>query len=80
MGEAARVARVAATAVPSPCTQVCAIDPATGWCSGCLRSLDEIAAWGGLDDAGKRAICQQLPARRESLQPARSGSLEAKKP
>ncbi len=35
----------------------------SGLCEGCLRSLDEIAAWGSLDDVGKRAIVVQLRAR-----------------
>ena len=35
-----------AAEIPSPCTSVCTIDPATGWCAGCLRTIDEIAAWG----------------------------------
>jgi len=50
--------------ITSPCTNVCAIDPATGWCAGCLRTIDEIAAWGSLDNAGKRAVLKHLPARR----------------
>ena len=29
--------------VPSPCTRVCVIDPVSGFCRGCLRTLDEIA-------------------------------------
>ena len=49
---------------PSPCTNVCTIDPATGWCAGCLRTIDEIAAWGGLDNVAKRAVLKRLPARR----------------
>ena len=57
----------AATAVPSPCINLCRIDEATGWCEGCLRSLAEIAAWSQLDDAGKRALWTCLPARREQL-------------
>ena len=57
--------------VPSPCTNVCRIDPATGWCEGCLRTLDEIAAWGGSDDAARRAIWKRLPARRQALADAR---------
>ena len=51
-------------AVASPCINVCQMDAATGWCSGCLRSLDEIAGWSGLVDEDKRAICRQLPERR----------------
>jgi hypothetical protein len=56
-------------AVSSPCVGVCALDPRTGWCEGCLRTIDEIAAWGALDDATKRAIWKRLPARRESRGP-----------
>jgi uncharacterized protein len=41
------------------------MDAASGWCEGCLRSLDEIAAWSVLDDAAKRAVWRQLPSRRE---------------
>jgi predicted Fe-S protein YdhL (DUF1289 family) len=41
---------------------------ASGWCEGCQRTLAEIAAWGGLDDAAKRAVWQQLPARRAAWQ------------
>jgi predicted Fe-S protein YdhL (DUF1289 family) len=37
---------------------------ATGWCEGCKRTLDEIAAWSTLDDAAKRAVWRQLALRR----------------
>lgn len=50
--------------VPSPCIDVCKMDPATGWCEGCLRTIDEIVAWGSLDDDGKRRVWALLPARR----------------
>jgi len=49
--------------VPSPCQSVCIMHPETGWCEGCLRSLDEIAAWSRMDNPGKRAVWAQLPAR-----------------
>lgn len=51
-------------AVPSPCVNVCRMDDTTGWCEGCLRSLSEIAAWGGMGDADKRAVWRLLPERR----------------
>lgn len=51
--------------VPSPCVNVCRMDAATGWCDGCLRTIDEIAAWGGMDDDGKRAVWAQLRQRRQ---------------
>jgi uncharacterized protein len=50
--------------IPSPCTSVCTIEPATGWCAGCLRTIDEIAAWGSLDAAAKRSVWKRLPGRR----------------
>ena len=49
--------------VPSPCNNVCRIGQASGLCEGCLRTIDEIAAWSGLDDAGKRAVWERLAAR-----------------
>lgn len=51
-------------AVPSPCIDVCRIDAASGLCEGCLRTLDEIATWSGLDDDAKRAVWQRLAVRR----------------
>ncbi len=50
--------------VTSPCVNVCRIDAATGWCEGCLRTLDEIAAWPALPEDGKRAVWVQLSRRR----------------
>jgi uncharacterized protein len=53
--------------VPSPCTQVCRIDPRNGWCEGCVRSLDEIAAWSAMSDDDKRAVWNALATRRAAL-------------
>lgn len=50
--------------VPSPCTNICRMNPATGWCSGCWRTLDEIAAWSTMADDAKRLVWSLLPARR----------------
>jgi predicted Fe-S protein YdhL (DUF1289 family) len=47
----------------SPCTSICRIDPRTGWCEGCKRTLNEIADWPMLKPAEKRAILAQLPGR-----------------
>ncbi|HMN64326.1 MAG: DUF1289 domain-containing protein [Burkholderiaceae bacterium] len=56
--------------VPSPCVSVCRIDPASGLCVGCLRTLDEIAAWGSLTDGAKRAIWNDIERRRGSKRDA----------
>ena len=53
--------------VPSPCINVCRMDPASGLCEGCLRTIDEIAAWGAMADDDKRAVWQRLEQRREQL-------------
>ena len=50
--------------IPSPCVDVCQMNPYTGLCRGCFRTLDEIAGWSAMSDAGKRAVLAQLPARR----------------
>jgi uncharacterized protein len=52
-----------ATPVPSPCISVCRMNPASGLCEGCLRTLDEIAAWGGMSESGKREVWQRIEQR-----------------
>jgi len=34
---------------------------------GCLRTLEEIIAWGKADDNFKRAVWAELPHRRETV-------------
>lgn len=51
--------------VPSPCVNVCRMNERSGLCEGCLRTLDEIAAWGQASDPQKLAILAQLAERRE---------------
>lgn len=64
LAERAReVARGSGADVPSPCVSVCRMDAAGGYCEGCLRSLDEIAAWSGLGAADKREIWRLIARR-----------------
>jgi hypothetical protein len=51
-------------AVESPCTSVCTLDAPTGYCAGCYRTLDEIAAWIEMSDDRRRALLAALDARR----------------
>ena len=53
--------------IPSPCISVCRMHERTGWCEGCLRTLDEIAAWSAMDDRTKRLVWKLLPQRREQF-------------
>jgi len=63
--------------IASPCTSVCKIDASTGWCAGCLRTIDEIAAWGSLDDRAKSAVWKRLPARRAERDRLAAGAISA---
>ena len=66
-GTGASAARSAGDAVASPCIQVCRMDERSGLCEGCLRTLDEIAAWGALSDALRREVLTLVAARRAAL-------------
>ena len=52
----------------SPCTLVCSIDLKTGYCFGCGRTRDEIAAWMDYTDIERRALMDALPARLETVE------------
>jgi predicted Fe-S protein YdhL (DUF1289 family) len=47
----------------TPCIDVCTIDPATGLCRGCRRTLAEIAAWSAMAPAERRRIMRLLAER-----------------
>ncbi len=49
--------------VPSPCVNVCRMNPQTGLCEGCWRTLDEIAAWSKMPDEAKREVWLRLAER-----------------
>ena len=47
------------------------LDPATGACLGCGRTLTEIAGWASMSDAERRAVMAALPARMERFEKAK---------
>lgn len=47
----------------SPCVRICIMDPDSGLCEGCGRTLDEIAAWSGMAENDRRAVMAVLPKR-----------------
>jgi uncharacterized protein len=55
------------TPVPSPCINICKMSPATGLCEGCLRTIDEIVAWGTASAAFKRAVWGEIRRREADL-------------
>jgi predicted Fe-S protein YdhL (DUF1289 family) len=40
------------------------LDPASGYCRGCWRTLPEIVQWPKLDADGKRRVIAALPGRK----------------
>ncbi|WP_114965197.1 DUF1289 domain-containing protein [Alkalilacustris brevis] len=59
--------------VDSPCVKICVIHPESRLCTGCLRSMDEIAAWSGMSAQARREIIAALPARAPLQQKRRGG-------
>jgi predicted Fe-S protein YdhL (DUF1289 family) len=48
---------------------VCAVDPDSGLCLGCFRTLEEIAAWSRLTDAERETVMRDLPGRSGRIAP-----------
>lgn len=51
-------------AIPSPCVAVCIIEPETGYCRGCKRTIEEISRWILMDRQEKLACLERLKARK----------------
>ena len=51
------------TPVVSPCVAICQIDRATSVCSGCKRTLQEIANWLQYSPTERALIMELLPLR-----------------
>jgi len=49
--------------IESPCVKICTYEPHSGFCSGCGRTLDEIARWSEMSGEERRRIMAELPAR-----------------
>ena len=53
--------------MPSPCISLCRMDPATGLCEGCFRTIDEIVQWGNASEDAKRAVWRDIQRRQDAL-------------
>ena len=42
------------------------MDPQSGYCRGCRRTLDEIARWGEMADDERLRVLALIPARKEA--------------
>ena len=59
--------------VESPCVQICVVHPTERICTGCYRTIDEIARWSKMDSAERAEIMQDLPDRKPRLAKRRGG-------
>lgn len=57
----------------SPCVRICVVHPTEKICTGCYRTLDEIARWSRMDSSERAEIMEALPARKPRLAKRRGG-------
>ena len=55
------------TAIASPCNKICTVDPVSGLCLGCGRTLQEIERWTAYSDTERARVMAELPQRLEKL-------------
>lgn len=53
--------------VPSPCISLCRMDPRTGLCEGCYRTIEEIVQWGSATEEYKRKVWVEIRRRQDAL-------------
>ena len=50
-------------AIESPCIRECLVDPVTGYCTGCFRTLREISCWATYTPVEQQHVMAQIEAR-----------------
>lgn len=51
----------------TPCVDTCQIDPDTGLCRGCGRTIAEISRWASMTSTERHRIMGELAARKPTL-------------
>jgi predicted Fe-S protein YdhL (DUF1289 family) len=54
--------------IETPCRKICVMDPASGLCTGCGRTLDEIARWAVYPPEVRHRLMAELPERMKRFQ------------
>jgi predicted Fe-S protein YdhL (DUF1289 family) len=65
--------------IESPCVKVCVVDPRTGLCLGCHRTVEEIAGWSAMTPEARRVVMVELPERAKRTKPVRRGGRAARR-
>jgi uncharacterized protein len=53
--------------IESPCAKICTLEPVSGLCLGCGRTLREIASWSAFTASERASVMMELPARLAGL-------------
>ena len=59
--------------IESPCVRVCVVHPEARICTGCFRTVDEIARWSKMTAEERREIMAALPSRKSRIATRRGG-------
>jgi uncharacterized protein len=54
-----------ASSIHSPCVNICVVTPDGSHCTGCYRTLEEIAGWSGYSSEHKRSVLAECERRVE---------------
>jgi predicted Fe-S protein YdhL (DUF1289 family) len=49
--------------IETPCLKICVLEPGSGLCRGCGRTVAEIAGWGAMSESDRRRVMALLPDR-----------------
>ena len=63
LGALAALAQDQSQCVPSPCLSVCRMQADNSLCLGCFRTMDEIIAWGRMEEPDKRLVWRRITER-----------------
>lgn len=59
--------------IDSPCVRICVVHPEARICTGCYRTIDEIAQWSRMTPDQRHQIMAELPDRAGQLTKRRGG-------
>ena len=59
--------------VQSPCVKICVVHPQARLCTGCYRSIEEIAQWSRMSAEERTEVLADLPNRKGLLVQRRGG-------
>lgn len=54
--------------IETPCKKICVMDTASGLCTGCGRTLEEIARWASYPPEIRQRVMTELPQRMKRFQ------------